>query len=115
MENTSELRMINGRGWRMGFANLFHANNAKWWRTKKWIIQTVFWLLFVNGMLAGMIWAIPAEIVSGAFASLGSIKTMDAVQQNQIANVLMIFLAYYALAIPVGAIIAEQDSIIGER
>jgi len=115
MENTNGLRMVNERVWWVGFANLFHANNAKWWRTKKWITQTVFWLLFVNGMLASMIWSIPAEIIPGAFASLGSIKTMDGVQQNLIASVLMNFLAMYALAIPVGAIIAGQDSIIGER
>ena len=115
MENTTELRMINGRGWRMGFANLFHANNSKWWHTKKWIIQTVFWLLFVNGLLATMIWSIPAEKVLQEFASLGTINSMDALQQNLLAGALMNFLAMYALALPVGAIIAGQDSIIGER
>ena len=108
MENTNGLRMVNERVWWIGFANLFHANNAKWWRTKKWIIQTAFWLLFVNGMLAMMIWSIPAEQVSGAFASLVSINDMKAVQQNPLASVLTNFLAMYALALPVGAIIAGQ-------
>ena len=115
MENTTKLRMLKGRGWWMGFANLFHANNTKWWHTKKWIIQTVFWLLFINGLLAVMIWALPAEKVLKEFASLGTIKTMDALQQNLLAGALINFLVYYAFALPVGAIIAGQDSIIGER
>ena len=115
MENTSTLRKINERGWRMGFTNLFNANNTKYWHTKKWIVQTVFWLLFVNGMLAAMIWSIPAEQVPESFASLVSINDMKAVQQNPLAIILIDILAMYALALPIGAIIAGQDSIIGER
>ena len=115
MENTNTLRVINKRSWRMGFTNLFNANNTKYWHTKKWIVQTVFWLLFVNGMLAVMIWSISAEQVPKAFASLVSINDMKAVQQNPLASILMEFLAMYALALPIGAIIAGQDSIIGER
>jgi hypothetical protein len=52
METSNELRMVNKRGWRMGFANLFHAANASWWHTKKWLVQIVIWTLFLNGMLA---------------------------------------------------------------
>lgn len=115
MENTSELRIVNERiGW-IGFANLFNANNASWWHTKKWIIQIAFWLLFVNGMLASMIWSLPAEKVSDAFTCLKSILTMKAVQQNLLASCFMNFLAMYMMALPVAAIIAGQDSIIGER
>lgn len=115
MENTDTLRTVRGQSWQMGFANLLHANNAKWWHTKKWIIQTAFWLLLVNGMLAAMIWGLPANIVSEAFASLEGITTMQAIRQNELATALMNFLAMYTIALPVGAIIAGQDSIIGER
>lgn len=52
MDDTNTLRVINGHGWQMGFANLFHAASSSWWRTKTWLIQTIFWLLFLNGMLA---------------------------------------------------------------
>lgn len=115
METTYKLRVVNKRVWWKGLANLFHANNTKWWHTRKWIVQTVFWLLFVNGMLAASLWSLPAAEISEAFASLGSMQTLETVNKNQIATILLDFLAMYAIALPVGAIIAGQDSLIGER
>jgi ABC-2 type transport system permease protein len=115
MESTNTLRTLNERGWRMGFANLFHETNASWWRTKKWLIQTVIWLFFLNGMFAMFLWKAPAETVSETVAAFDSFKSMEAVQQNPVASAFVVFLVFSALMLPVAAIIAGQDAIISER
>jgi len=115
MENTNELRTIPERGWRTGFATLFHEANASWWHSKKWLLQSVLWLLFLNGILATILWSVPAEVLAATGAPLGSITTMEAVQQNPTVIALVYFLIFSALALPVAAIIAGQDAIIGER
>ena len=115
MENTNELRTIPERGWRTGFATLFHEANAGWWHSKKWLVQSVIWLLLLNGILAGILWSIPAELLLATGAPLGSVTTMAAVQQNPTVIALVYFLILSALALPVAAIIAGQDAIIGER
>jgi len=115
METANGLRMVNGHGWRTGFANLFQMASGSFWHTKKWLIQTGIWLLCMNGVMTSILWKIPADRVSQAAASLGSIKTMQAAQDNLIAFAVMIFLTVGALALPIAAIITSQEAIIGER
>jgi ABC-2 type transport system permease protein len=115
MENTNPLRTLNERGWQMGFANLFHEANASWWHTKKWLIQIVIWLLFLNGMLAMFLWKAPPETMSQAVTAFDSYNSMEAVQQDPVASAFVVFLVFSAMALPVAAIIAGQDAIIGER
>ena len=115
MENSNTLRMVNERGWRMGFANLFHGASAEWWHTKKWLIHIVAWLLFLNGMLASFLWKDSAGAPSQTAASLESLNSMAAVQQDPILSAFVVFLVFSGMALPVAAIIAGQDAIIGER
>ena len=115
MNDTNTLQMITGHGWRMGFANLFHAGWESWWHTKKWLIQTVLWLLFLNGMLAIFLWQAPAETLSVTDTPYDSFTSMEAVQQDQTVVALVVFLTFSAFALPVVAIIAGQEAIIGER
>ena len=115
MENTNSLKMVNVRGWRMGFANLFQVASGSFWRTKKWLIQTGIWFLCLNGMLASLLWKIPADKLSLAASSFGNVRTMDAIQGNQIAFAVMMFMTVCSLALPIAAIVAGQEAIIGER
>lgn len=115
MESTNTLRIVNEHGWRMGFANLFQVASGSFWRTKKWLIQIGIWLLCLNGMLASFLWQIPADMLSRAAASLGNIKTMAAAEDNPIAFAVMMFLMVCSMALPIAAIVAGQEAIIGER
>ncbi len=38
-------------GWRMGFANFLWKENCRWWKTRRWLVQTAIWLVLVNGMM----------------------------------------------------------------
>jgi len=115
MNDTSTLKVIIGHGWRMGFTNLFHAASSSWWSTKKWLIQTIIWLLFLNGMLAVFLWKAPTETSSVTAAPYNSFTSMEAVQHDQTVSALVVFLTFSAFALPVVAIIAGQEAIIGER
>jgi ABC-2 type transport system permease protein len=115
MDNTSSLRMVKESGWRTGFANLFKANNASWWHTRKWLIQTIIWFFLMLAVLGTTLLKVPAETVSAYAQSLVNLKTIEAVQQNPIAMGLMLYFMILALALPVATIITGQEAFINER
>jgi ABC-type transport system involved in multi-copper enzyme maturation permease subunit len=80
------------RGWRMGLANMLAKENRGWWRTRRWWIQCLLWLVFLNGLIAN---------------SKGGVKG--------IMDVVVGFLVVAGTVLPIGVIILGQDSILGER
>jgi ABC-2 type transport system permease protein len=114
METTSSLREVNARGWRMGFANLFHEATGSFWHTKKWLIQTALWFLILNGMFLG-IWSIPSKTISEAMASFVNITSLNAAMMHPFGYYFMQYFLICSLGLPVAAIIAGQDAIISER
>ena len=115
MENTNDLRTLDEHGWRMGFANLFREANGSWWGTRTWLVQIFIWLCLLNGMFAIFLWKAPADKAAEQITNIDQINTMEALQQNQTAGALTVFLTYSSLALPIAAIIFAQDAIIGER
>ncbi len=115
MENTNELRMVNERGWPMGFANLFHEANGSFWRTRTWLVQVVLWLIMLNGMFAIFLWKTPPEVGAETVASIESLSSLEAIQQDLTASAFAVFLVYCGMGLPIAAIIFGQDAIIGER
>jgi hypothetical protein len=59
MEMTTSLHMIEESNQLQGFANLLRKENGLWWRTNRWWIQVLLWLLSINGNLAFVIWLLP--------------------------------------------------------
>jgi len=45
----------------MGFANLFRASSREWWGTRQWIVQSIIWLVIVNGIVAAVVLAPQTE------------------------------------------------------
>jgi ABC-2 type transport system permease protein len=115
MEDINDLLIIKQHGWRMGFANLFHEESGSWWHTKRWVIQTILWLFFLNGMLASFLWKGSPEAASKTVSAFESFNSMEAVQQDPILSSFMVYLVFSGMMLPVAAIIAGQDAIIGER
>jgi ABC-2 type transport system permease protein len=76
----------------MGMANMLAKENGAWWRTRRWWIQCLIWLILLNGMLALNI--------------KGDIHPTAALE---------VFLAVAGFAVPIAAISMGQDSILGER
>ncbi len=116
MGNTSTLRMLPEQGWSSGFANLFRQASGRFWRTKKWLIQTIFWLAFLNGFLAILIWPGAAAMTAAAKDPIpANLTPMEALAKDPLGDPLIMLVVFMGLGISVSAVIGSQDSIIGER
>ncbi len=78
-------------GWRMGLANMLGKELAAWWRTRRWWIQCLSALFFMNLMTA-------LNLINGG-----------------VDNALNSFLMLAGAVAPLAAIIMGQDAILGER
>ena len=91
--NVTSLVPRRAHGWRMGFANMLAKENAAWWRTRRWWIQALVAIFFVDGsMLAN-------DQLTGAsierIASFNNLLVIEGV-------------------LSIAAILLGQDSILGE-
>jgi ABC-2 type transport system permease protein len=46
----SSIEKIEGSGLLCGFKNKVREENDRWWGTHKWLVQSVVWLLLINGI-----------------------------------------------------------------
>jgi ABC-2 type transport system permease protein len=103
MASANNLQLLDERGWRQGFANLFHKENWEWWHTRRWWAQSLLWLFIVNGLLAYALWvapvADPTEVVMDAAEKLGGFTQL-----------MGWFPMYAVIVITQGAIISEKQS-----
>jgi ABC-2 type transport system permease protein len=53
---TAGLERVTERGWRSGLSVLMGAAFGSWWRTRRWVIQSLLWTVVINGSLAAVIW-----------------------------------------------------------
>jgi ABC-2 type transport system permease protein len=91
--NATPLVSCRTHGWRTGFANMLAKENVAWWRTRRWWIQSLVAIFFVDGSML-------------ANHQLAGISIEKIASFN---NLLVI-----AGVLPIAAIILGQDSILGE-
>jgi ABC-2 type transport system permease protein len=94
------LQPVKERGWRQGFTNFLRKENGEWWQTRRWWVQSLLWLVIINGILAVGIWVVPV------------IEPAEAVdtQEN-----LGIFIQLMSLFPMFAVIVITQDAVIGEK
>ncbi len=97
---------VKEKGLLTGFSNMLAKENARWWKTGRWIIQAVAWLVLLDMSMAFLLWVRPV---------VGDTGTPELVRYNaQVVSGL-----YFGLAgsfyLPFGILIMTHDSIIGER
>ncbi|MGD8596913.1 MAG: hypothetical protein PVJ26_07805, partial [Anaerolineae bacterium] len=70
MVANSELQRMDLSGWRTGLANLLRRENHAWWRSRRWLVQSLLWAIVVNGFVAFALFVVPlmAEITGAAEA-----------------------------------------------
>ena len=100
MASANFLQPVKERGWRRGFANLLRKENGEWWHTRRWWLQSLLWLLIINGILAVGIWLVPVFDPAGAG---------DTMENLGIFIQLMTWFPMYAV------IVITQDAVIGEK
>ncbi len=100
MTSASVLQPVKERGWRQGFANLLRKENGEWWHTRRWWVQSLLWLLIINGILAVGVWVVP--VIEPAEAG-------NTIENLGIFIQLMSFFPMFAV------IVITQDAVIGEK
>jgi ABC-2 type transport system permease protein len=102
MASVSVLQAVEESGWRRGFANLLRKENGEWWHTRRWWLQSLIWLLIINGILAVGLWLVP--VIDPAEAG-------DTIENLGIFIQLMsLFPVFAVIVITQGAVIGEKQS-----
>jgi ABC-2 type transport system permease protein len=99
-----ELQRVGLTGWRTGLATLLRKENRAWWASRRWLVRSVVWAVFINGLLAGVLFGFPLLMATKGVAALDPIPMgLDMLYKMG------------GVAMAVGAVILVQDAIIGER
>lgn len=91
---------LTGSSWRRGFRSLWRKEFGEWWRTRKWLVNLLIWILALNGILA---------LVS--YATQFDPEETAPLLQLQIE----LLLNLGASATAIGIMVQMQSSMIGER
>jgi len=65
MVANNKLEPVHDKGWLMGFGNMLRKENRLWWGTRRWWLQALLWLVIMNGLIALMIFVLPAMAPAG--------------------------------------------------
>jgi hypothetical protein len=60
MDANLELKRIKEWAWMRGFANMYKKESRAWWTTKRWWINGLLWSGLGGGMMAFILFLIPA-------------------------------------------------------
>lgn len=101
MSKDTTLQLVSERGWRSGLANMMRLENRRWWGTRRWLVQSLVWLVVLNGLLAVGLWIQPAADPEEA---------MGAAQAFDVMLTLMGFAPFSVMIIVQGAIVGEKQS-----
>ncbi len=93
MAAQGNIQLARSPNWLAGFTNLVFNELERWWKTRRWLVQVLLWLVIVNGMMA--------LIIAG--------EDMTAEQ------ILGGFLNMWGLVLPLGVTILGQDAIVQEK
>lgn len=100
MTSQSDLYPVKSHGWRRGLGNLTNKENRAWWRTKKWWVQSLIWLVVINGIFGLILWVAPES------------DPEQAIPTSEAADVFIIIFSAFAT---IGVIVLNQSAIIGEK
>jgi ABC-2 type transport system permease protein len=104
MPSGSRLQANTETGWQRGFKQLLRRENEGWWKSRRWVVQAVIFLLVLNGLLFAVLSA-PNE-TPGQPAPTAAEK---------VATSLVVFVTLAGIAPVIAVVISGQDSIIGEK
>ena len=102
MASASVLQPVKERGWRRGFANLLRKENGEWWHTRRWWLQSLLWLLIINGILAVGIWVVPIVAPEEAVETTENLGIF--------IQLMSLFPMFAVIVITQGAVIGEKQS-----
>ncbi len=103
MSANTAFQSVDEKGWRRGFANLLRHESATWWRTRRWWINILIWLVIANGTLFAML------------STSGPDSGVPTTPEQRLTEATMVFMVMAGIFGTVGAVIAMQGSVIDEK
>jgi ABC-2 type transport system permease protein len=92
------------RAWLGGFGNMLGKELGDWFGTRRWLVQTIAWLVIINGLMAFIMFIVPLIDPSEQVAP-----------SEQVGLGLGLYFAFSALLGGIGMVILTQDEIIQEK
>lgn len=105
------LQPLRGQGQLGGFSNMFTKEMGEWFGTRRWLWQTILWLVILNGLLAFVMFVVPIIDPSG-------MQENEGVPVGPEGLMMMGLSLYYSMAViagSIGAVILAQDEVIREK
>lgn len=96
--DAKDLVPVRSSGWRIGLTNLLRKEFGQWWGTKLWWIQTLIWLVLLNGITTVIM-----------------LDSSGMTPQALIDESVQTFFLVAATAVGIGIVLTLQGSIVGER
>jgi hypothetical protein len=94
----SPLVPVHTTGWRGGLANLVRKELGQWWGTRMWWIQTLIWVVLLNGV-----------------ATVAMLEGAGRPPQEVVAEAVQTFLLMGAIVIGIGVVLTIQGAVVGEK
>jgi ABC-2 type transport system permease protein len=104
MPSGSHLQPNKETGWQRGFKQLLARENGGWWKSRRWIVQILIYLLVLNGILL--------TVLNAPGGSSGQASVSPA---EKVAQAVSLFIVLAGLFPVISVVIIGQDTIIGEK
>jgi ABC-2 type transport system permease protein len=91
-------------GWLGGFGNMLGKELGDWFGTRRWIVQAIIWLGIINGLMAFIMFVVPAMDPSAQMSP-----------EEELVQGLSLYFNFAVLFGAIGMIILAQDEIIQEK
>ena len=100
----SGLVPASNAGWLGGFGNMLGKELGDWFGTRRWVVQAFIWLLIINGLMAFIMFIVPAMDPSAQMRP-----------EEELVQGLGLYFNFAILFGAIGMIILAQDEIIQEK
>jgi ABC-2 type transport system permease protein len=98
------LQPVLDRGWLDGFGNMLGKELGDWFGTRRWLAQTIIWLVIINGLMAFIMFIVPLIDPS---------EQVSPTEQVELG--LGLYFGFSAILGAIGMIVLTQDEIIQEK
>ena len=92
----TELERRTEKGWLSGLPTMLRLENNRWWNTKRWLKQTIIWLVLINGIL-------------GLIAYETTVDPTETVEGMPDYNI------FLGAMMPIGVLVLTQGDLIREK
>ena len=92
----TELKHRSEKGWLSGLPTMLRLENNRWWNTKRWLKQTLIWLVIINGIL-------------GIIAYETTVDPTETVEGKPDYNI------FLGALMPIGVLVLTQGDLIREK